>query len=268
MKKAAFGIVALVLFPALLIAQQGSNAQTPITTNQLTLSLADAPQPIASANVSLVGNPGHRTMYYWVVTEGVIGQSSPAGPFILFGAADTFSASAGAQITFAASNGVSYDVLRTTTPTPPTGACNCAIATALIYSLSVADASESLLSYTLAPVNASQNVAVIKNTSASAGLNQVSINGVPISYATLNTTTGSLGGSGLTAGACSSTTVVISGASIGQAVVVTPAADPGVGVWYYGFVSSSNTITVRVCAAVAMTPNATTYAVKLYRAGS
>jgi hypothetical protein len=170
-------VFVLVALPVVLFGQQAPGAQTPITTNQLTLTLADAPQPVASANVSQVGNPGHRTMYYWVVTEGVIGQSSPAGPYVLGNAADTFTAGVGAQITFSNSNGVTYDVLRTATPAPPAGACNCAVVTGATAGTTVTDVSETLSSYTLTPINPQQYAIILKTTSAGPGLSQLTFGG-------------------------------------------------------------------------------------------
>jgi len=79
----------------------------------------------------------------------------------------------------------------------------------------------------------------------------------------LSGTSSSLGGSALTAGSCSSTTVSISGATTSMAASATPASDPGAGFYWQALVSSSNTVTVRVCAAVAGTPTATTYNVRV-----
>lgn len=83
----------------------------------------------------------------------------------------------------------------------------------------------------------------------------------------LTGTTGSLGGTGLNQGQCSTTTVSITGAASGMGVNATPAADPGTGFVWYGFVSSSNTVTVRVCSAQGgtNTPTATTYAVRVFQ---
>ena len=79
----------------------------------------------------------------------------------------------------------------------------------------------------------------------------------------LTGTSSSLGGSALTAGTCSSTTVSITGATTSMAVSVSPASDPGSGFYWLAFVSSSNTVTLRICAAVAGTPTATTYNVRV-----
>src|ERR1700733_5917476 len=78
--------------------------------------------------------------------------------------------------------------------------------------------------------------------------------------ALLSGTTASIGGSALSAGQCTSGTVTISGALTSMTVAVSPVADPGVGVSPpYGFVSATNTVTVRVCAMVAVTPAAVVY---------
>lgn len=83
-------------------------------------------------------------------------------------------------------------------------------------------------------------------------------------YANLSATTGSLGGSALVAGQCVTTTVTISGASVANnGIVVTPGLDPGNGFFWSGYISGTNTITVKLCAAVAGTPTATTYVVKM-----
>jgi hypothetical protein len=79
--------------------------------------------------------------------------------------------------------------------------------------------------------------------------------------AVLTGTTGSLGGGALAAGACATGAVTIAGASTGMRVGVTPAVDPGGSFIVRGSITSPNTVTVNVCAAIAGTPTATTYAV-------
>ena len=79
----------------------------------------------------------------------------------------------------------------------------------------------------------------------------------------LSGTSSSLGGGALLAGACSTTTVSVTGATTSMAVQVTPSANPGVGSVWYGYVSSSNTVTVAVCGIVALTPSAVTYNVRV-----
>jgi len=76
-------------------------------------------------------------------------------------------------------------------------------------------------------------------------------------------TSGSLGGRALTAGSCSSATVPIPGATSDMVTTASPSSDPGSGFYWLAFVSSPNTVIVRICAAVAGTPAATTYNVRV-----
>jgi hypothetical protein len=79
----------------------------------------------------------------------------------------------------------------------------------------------------------------------------------------LPATTGSIGGGALTAGACTSGTVAVSGATTSMAVTATPATYPGDGIFWNGYVSSAGTVTVKVCAAAAGTPTASAYNVRV-----
>lgn len=83
--------------------------------------------------------------------------------------------------------------------------------------------------------------------------------GVVGGTAVLSGTSGSIGGGALLAGACSNTTVSISGLTTAMAIVTTPTAYPGDGFFWHAYASSANTATVSVCAAVAGTPSASTY---------
>lgn len=79
--------------------------------------------------------------------------------------------------------------------------------------------------------------------------------------------TAALGGGSLAAGACTSGTVTVTGATTAMTVSVSPVATPLVdashGVSVFGFVSSANTVTVEVCAIVATTPTARVYNVRV-----
>lgn len=77
-------------------------------------------------------------------------------------------------------------------------------------------------------------------------------------------TTSSIGGSALTLNQCATGTATVPGATVGMHVYgITPATDPNGATAqtydWYGAVTSSNTVTVKVCALVAGTPGATTY---------
>lgn len=87
-------------------------------------------------------------------------------------------------------------------------------------------------------------------------------NGVRIKTV-LTGTTGSIGGSLLAAGACSSGTVSITGAVAGMAIDATPNTYPGDGTYMAPPTVSSGVVTVRICAAVAGTPTASTYNVRV-----
>jgi hypothetical protein len=79
-------------------------------------------------------------------------------------------------------------------------------------------------------------------------------------------TTGSIGGGALLAGGCTTGTVSVAGAQPGMPVVVT-ASDgtniPGLGTDISGTVTSTGTVTVTVCALLALTPGAKTYSVRV-----
>jgi hypothetical protein len=81
----------------------------------------------------------------------------------------------------------------------------------------------------------------------------------------LSATSGSIGGSAVGAGACASGTVSVTGATTSMAVKATPAADPGTSFIPWAFVSSANTVTVRVCnfTSTSATPTSTTYNIRV-----
>lgn len=82
----------------------------------------------------------------------------------------------------------------------------------------------------------------------------------------LTGTSSSLGGSALALNSCASTTVTVTGATSSMGVIVTPASDPNStsqSYDWYGTVTSTNTVTVKLCAIVAGTPSATTYNVRV-----
>jgi hypothetical protein len=79
-------------------------------------------------------------------------------------------------------------------------------------------------------------------------------------------TTGSIGGSLLALGSCSSGTATVTGAVVGMPAVATPSDGTniaGLGVVITATVTSSNTVTVNVCALVSLTPASKTYTVRI-----
>lgn len=88
-----------------------------------------------------------------------------------------------------------------------------------------------------------------------------SVCSVPL--AVLSGTTGSIGGGLLTAGSCTSGTVAIVGATTSMGVAATPVTYPGDGSTWDAYVSAPGTVTVKVCAVIALTPTASTYNVRV-----
>jgi hypothetical protein len=85
----------------------------------------------------------------------------------------------------------------------------------------------------------------------------------PAPATTMSGTTASLGGSSLAVGTCASAAVPVANSTMSMAVVATPAAYPGDGFYWRGYVSANGTVTVKVCAAAAGTPMASTYNVRV-----
>lgn len=79
----------------------------------------------------------------------------------------------------------------------------------------------------------------------------------------LTGTTGSIGGGALLAGACTSGTVAVTSSTTAMAVQASPVTYPGDGNYWLAYVSTAGTVTVKVCGAVAGTPTASTYNVRV-----
>jgi hypothetical protein len=79
----------------------------------------------------------------------------------------------------------------------------------------------------------------------------------------LTGTTGSIGGSALLAGQDATGTVAIAGVTTAMAVDASPVTYPGAGVFWNGYVSSAGTVTVAVGAAIALTPAASNYNIRV-----
>lgn len=82
---------------------------------------------------------------------------------------------------------------------------------------------------------------------------------VVIASNNISAVSASIGGGALLAGACASTATTVTGATVGMAVVATPNTYPGDAVYWKAYVSGADTVTVKVCAAIALTPTASTY---------
>lgn len=82
----------------------------------------------------------------------------------------------------------------------------------------------------------------------------------------LSGTTGSIGGSSVSAGACATGTATVTGVASTMSIIATPSntAGPGAQFFIQAYMSASNTVTVNVCTDLAAggTPTATTYNVR------
>jgi hypothetical protein len=79
-------------------------------------------------------------------------------------------------------------------------------------------------------------------------------------------TTVSIGGGALLAGACASGTATVTGAVVGMPAIATPSDGtniPALGTSISATVTATNTVTVNVCALLALTPSAKTYSVRV-----
>lgn len=171
-------LLASLIAPALL--RNPAAAQTPAAVpvpglfSGITLSLAQPPSQVPTASAGLVGNPGPQVYFYWIVSNDLIGASAPAGPFLMTSGPNTLSASNYVQLSWAAAPAaITYDVLRTTTPGAPTGACNCAVATGLTTT-TANDQSNALAAYTVAQFNPAALNWTITNAQSAAGVSKLS----------------------------------------------------------------------------------------------
>jgi hypothetical protein len=149
----------------------GQNPSPSVTTRQLNLPIFETNiTPATQANLSVSGNPGPQTIYYWMVTNFTLGSGTPIGPFILNNAPNTLSSGNYVIVTPVFPAGiVSIDLLKTSTATAPSGACNCAVSTG-VTSGSINDQSNSTSSYTVAPANEALYVFELQNEVQSTGV--------------------------------------------------------------------------------------------------
>lgn len=125
---------------------------------QTALPVVSTPQQPPQTIVTTVGQQGTTQYCYWVVAIYALGKSAPNGPACTVLANGTLSGTNYDVVTWLAPTSpttavTGYDILRTTTTGPPTGACNCAVATNTAASPQN-DQSNSLNSYTVATQSA------------------------------------------------------------------------------------------------------------------
>jgi hypothetical protein len=212
MKKLLLALVAIWCLPVAGVSQTAQTGSDYVA-KRIQLTLLNAPQPVASASVSVSGNPGPATYFYWIVTNTGVGASSPAGPFVATNAPNTLSGSNFSQISWrTVPDAVTYDVLRTSTQAYPFGACNCAVATA-VSGNTTNDQANALNTYTVNTLDPSIFTITLSNTSGtlSALYPSNSLPGTNINAAFLNGLGALeyLGSTFLAASASSTSTVTI-----------------------------------------------------------
>lgn len=157
--------LALSLFAFMLtsaIAQQ-------TTTQQLTFKLNVPSTVVSNVNTSVVGTPGSCTYYYWVVGNFTVGNGSPSGPVAMRTSNCTLSVSNYNVVGWQPSPGAAtYDVLRTTTPTAPSGACACAVATG-VSGIFQADHANALNPYTVSTFDPNTLQLTLRNEGVGSG---------------------------------------------------------------------------------------------------
>jgi hypothetical protein len=88
-----FACVLLALLFALLTPAVAQGTQPVLTPEGLLFRLQNPTGVVSSASITRLGNPGKSTVYYWIVTNSLVGQGAAAGPFTLSNAPAVFSTS-------------------------------------------------------------------------------------------------------------------------------------------------------------------------------
>jgi len=168
---------ALIALPA---AAQQSTAPD-YNARNITLQLSNAPQPVPNCVAqSLNGLAGNQTYYYWIVAHYTVGDSAVFGP--CSGQTTGFSNPGGgtsfARVYWTAAPGaLNYNVLRTTTPVPPTGVCGCSVNLLLnsnqVQTDAVADGA--LNPYTVNTFDPNTTAVTLSNQATAPGLSHVTL---------------------------------------------------------------------------------------------
>lgn len=144
----------LIAFALAAIPAMAQNPFPPpaVVTSDLQVVSNANPAPPTQLNVSRVGNPGNNTYYYWAVSTFLVGNSglspvavAPNSPQL---SGSNYNVITGNNVAGA----ITYDILRTSTPAPPSGVCNCAVETGVSdvgSGFKVNDQSPTTSSYTL-----------------------------------------------------------------------------------------------------------------------
>lgn len=182
--------LAAILIAATALAQNGpgNQANVPVTSTQFTVPLLGNPDPAYSATIAQIGVQGPQVIYYWISANYLVGKASLAGPFVMFTAVGTLSSSNYVTINPVLSpSATSYDVLKTSTPNQPTGACGCAVATAVSPGTVTNDQSNSTSAYTVNPLTPATLTETLTNEAQSAGQSHLILRQAGVFVSDLNT---------------------------------------------------------------------------------
>lgn len=170
-----FGCVAIAMILA--IGAAGQTPVNPITTSRILFPVfATAPAPALGASITRSGNPGPRTVYYWIVAKYPVGDAQMAGPFRGTNGPNSLSGSDFFSIAATLPQGATaYDVLRTSSPVPPSGACTCAVTggTAVPAGSTVDDQNDALGAYTVNPFDLNSLGLTLTNEVQGAGVSHL-----------------------------------------------------------------------------------------------
>jgi len=186
----------LILVAVLLLALPGA-AQDPVpnsfSTKQLRFPVQFAPQGVTAGSVSQVGATGATSYYYWVIANYATASSSPLSYFVTSRSNGTLTGGNYNHVSWSPVTGAaSYDLLRTTTRTPPVGNCACAVATG-ISGTTQDDQANALNGYTVALFNPNALAVTLDNRgTANAGESHLFMTQNGIAVADLSTGTRTL----------------------------------------------------------------------------
>ena len=180
----------LILCALLLASPAIAQSPGPTQTTQQNFLLNTSTPPVSSAAARIVGNPGPATVYYWIVANYPVGSSSPAGPFAVANVPNTLSGSNYVAVSPSYPLGAtSLDLLKTSSPVAPSGACACAVATG-VTSGNINDQSNSTSAYTVNPFNASAFTLSLANEVTGAGATHLVLRQGGVFVADLSTSGG------------------------------------------------------------------------------
>jgi hypothetical protein len=170
-----WGLAALgCAFTTAAIAQDPGPGQKNYDATQVSFFLINPPSPVPLANIGVqrLDNPGVCPYYYWVVAKFLVGNATPAGPAGITNGACTLSS--GNRVSWSSvDQATGYDLLRTSTPAPPVGACGCAVATGLTTTTAVDTGT--LGAYTVNTLDPATLTCVVQNVPTGPGTSALTL---------------------------------------------------------------------------------------------